>query len=94
MNENKECKIFGYGTYTDKESKEPKMRVVIGVYRNDDKFIGYQVTAAFLDYDEELATEIVKYLSDKDSDKKAYYETTDNIFTGKTKISKIIIKEN
>ncbi len=89
----KECKILGYGTYVDKETNETKLRVVIGVYRNDDKYIGYQVAPAFLDYTDELSTEIVKYLKD-DSNKIAYYETTDNIFTGRTKISKIIIKEN
>lgn len=87
----KECKILGYGTYTDKETHEEKLRVVLGVESLKDNYYGIQPAVAFLEKDDILIMELSNYIKNPSS-YQAYYETTDNIVTGKTKVSKIIIK--
>ena len=90
----KECEILGYGTFADKETGEALLRILIGIKSKSDKYVGTMVAPpVFLSYDESLEYDLKKYINKKDNFK-AYYESTDNIITGKTKVSKIVIEEN
>lgn len=88
----KECIILGFGDYENKETGEKLLRILIGVDSISDKYKGIMVApAVFLNYDEELKDKLTEYIEDKGENLKAYYKTTDNILTGKTKVSDIII---
>lgn len=86
----KNCKIIGYGKITTKEDNKEMLRIIIGVDSISENYYGTMVTTVFLDYDKELESNL-KYAIDNNS--KCEYETTDNILTGKTKVSKIIVKK-
>ena len=85
----KECKIIGYGKFKEKETQEDMFRIVIGIDSTSENYKGTMITTAFLPYDQDLEDELDYAIK---NNKKANYETTDNIITGKTKISKITVK--
>lgn len=87
----KECEIFGFGKFNDKETNEEMLRILIGVESNNEKYTGIMATTIFLPYDKNLEDDLEYARKNK---KKASYETTDNIITGKTKVSKIIVNRN
>lgn len=84
----KECKILGYGKFNEKETNNEMLRIVLGIDSNNENYKGTMVTTAFLDYSKDLEDELNYAI---DNNKMASYETTDNIITGKTKISKITV---
>lgn len=86
----KECKILGYQKCTIKESKEEMLRICLAILSTRENYVGNESTYIFLPYSDELKSNIDNYF--RNDDLTAYYETTDNIVTGKTKVSKIIIK--
>ena len=91
MKEKKECKILGYGNCTLTETGEMKLRVVIGVKSNSEKYTGLMVAPAiYLDYNENLEENLYNAINDENI--KCYYETSDNIITGKTKVTNIIFE--
>ena len=85
----KKCKIIGYGKFEDKETKEEMLRIVIGIPSNNDKYIGTMTTTVFLEYSEQLEHELNEALN---LDSVVYYQTSDNIITGKTKITKLELR--
>ena len=87
----KKCEILGFGQYEDKETHDQKLRILLGVDSTNEKYTGLQIATAFLDYDSQLERNLKGYFEDKE-ELQAYYETTDNIVTGKTKVSKIHIR--
>lgn len=86
----KECKILGYQKCTIKDSQEEMLRICLAILSTRENYVGMESTYIFLPYSDELKTNIDNYF--RNDDLTAYYETTDNIVTGKTKVSKIIIK--
>ena len=87
----KNCKILGFGSYTDKETQEQKLRIVIAYDSKNEKYYGLSVAAAFLDYDSLLERQLKNYINEE-SKYKAMYEVSSDIGT-KTKITKIEISE-
>ena len=87
----KECEIFGYGKFKDKDTQEEMLRIVIGIDSRNDNYVGTMITTAFLPYDKDLEDDLDYAIK---NNKKASYETTDNIITGKTKVSKITVNRN
>lgn len=87
----KECKILGYGTFSEKETGEMMLRILIGVNSTSEKYVGLMVAPpVFLKYNEELEKDLKDYI--EGNYEKAYYKTTDNIITGKTKVVSIIVE--
>lgn len=86
----KECKVLGYHEVTIKETGELMYRICISVKGTKDKYVGNEAVYVFLPIDEELK-ETLDYAIKNDCI--AYYTTTDNIITGKTKVSNIILDE-
>ena len=86
----KECKILGYQKCTIKDSQEEMLRICLAILSTRENYVGNESTYIFLPFSNELKTKIDNYF--RNDDLTAYYETTDNIVTGKTKVSKIIIK--
>ncbi|HIT12250.1 MAG TPA: hypothetical protein IAB58_05610 [Candidatus Pelethosoma merdigallinarum] len=92
MENKKECKVFGYGKYPDKETGEMMLRVLIGIKSENEKYYGMMIAPAiFLKYDEQLE-ESLKYAIDNKNLTRTYYTTTDNIITGKTKVDAIYVE--
>lgn len=87
----KECKIIGYGKFKDKDTQEEMLRIVIGIDSTNENYKGTMITTAFLPYDKDLEDDLDYAIK---NNKKASYETTDNIITGKTKVSKITVNRN
>lgn len=89
----KECIILGYAPYEEKETLKKMLRILIGTNSDKENYKGIMVAPpVYLDYKEELVNLLNAYLDDESKQVKAYYKTTDNIFTGKTKVSDIIIE--
>lgn len=84
----KECEVFGYGKFKDKDTQEDMLRIVIGIDSRNENYFGTMITTAFLPYNRELEEDLEYAIKNK-----VYvnYETTDNIITGKTKVSKITV---
>ena len=92
MENKKECRVFGYGKYPDKETGEMMLRVLIGIKSENEKYYGMMIAPAiFLKYDEQLE-ESLKYAIDNKNLTRTYYTTTDNIITGKTKVDAIYVE--
>ena len=87
----KECEILGFGSYTDKETGEQKLRIVIAYKSNNDKYFGKNVAAAFLDYDNLLEMQLKNYINQPNI-YNAKYNLSEEIGT-KTKITNILITE-
>lgn len=85
----KKCKIIGYGKFEEKETKEEMLRIVIGIPSISEKYIGIMTTTVFLEYSNQLEDELKEAI---DKNLEVYYQTSDNIITGKTKITKLEIR--
>lgn len=96
MNENnenlKECEILGYQQCTVKDSQEEMLRICMAIKSSREKFIGKESVYIFLPYSKFLETKLNDYVLGNPQNKTAYYRTTDNIITGKTKVSEIVIR--
>ena len=78
-----ECRIIGYKPCKNKETQENLLRIIIEVNSPDEKQIGNDCVVCFLEDTEQLRN----VLNDsREKGLQLYYETTDNIITGKTKI--------
>lgn len=89
----KVCKVLGYKVYDEKDENQKltgnKMfRIIITIDPKIDNFYGETPVAVFLPYNEEFEKDLKKAIN---NDEKCYYKTTDNIVTGKTKVTSIII---
>ena len=84
----KNCQILGYGKYTEKETNNEMIRIVVGIDSTSENYTGTMVTTAFLEYSKDLEDELNYAIK---TGAAASYQTTDNIITGKTKINKIIV---
>ena len=84
----KECKILGYGKFTEKETQNEMLRIVVGVKSTSENYKGLMTTTAFLNYSRDLEDELNYAI---ENDLTANYETTDNIISGKTKIVNITV---
>ena len=82
----KKCKIIGYAACENKETKEELFRIVIGIPSISEKYKGTMTTTAFLEKTNELEKTLDKAITNNID---VYYETSENIITGKTKITKI-----
>ena len=82
----KKCKIIGYGKFEDKDSKKEMLRIVIGIPSNSENYTGTMVTIAFLEYSDKLCNNLDKAINEN---LEMYYQTSDNIITGKTKITEL-----
>lgn len=84
----KECKILGYHEVTIKETGEVMYRICISLKSKKDKYVGNESLYVFLPINDELK-ETLNYAIENECI--AHYTTTDNIITGKTKVSNITI---
>lgn len=87
----KECTIIGYGKYTEKEEKKEMLRVIIGIDSISEKYKGIMVAPVHLEYNEKLERNLDMAIKTGEI---VNYTTTDNIISGKTKVSSLIFKEN
>ena len=85
----KKCKIIGYGKVTTKETKEEMLRIVIGIPSISDKYIGTMTTVVFLEYSKQLEEELQEAI---EKNLEVYYQTSDNIISGTTKITKLELR--
>lgn len=84
----KKCKILGFGKFTDKETGELMIRILISVPSNREKYVGRMVPPAlFFNYEDELKENLIYAIK---NDLECEYTTTDDIVTGKTKVNQII----
>lgn len=94
LNENKkECKITGFRQYDEKdENKKPTgnkmLRIEIRIKPNIKDYYGEKGVVIFLPYNEEFEKDLKKAY---DQNLICEYKTTDNIVTGTTKVTNIII---
>ena len=84
------CKIIGFAKVITKEDNKEMLRIIIGVDSISENYYGTMVTTVFLDYDRELEKDLI-FAVDNNID--CEYTTTDNIWSGKTKVNKIIVKK-
>lgn len=87
----KTCTVIGYNDYIQKETNEKFLRILVGIDPKSDKFKGLSVILVYLPYTEELKQDLDLSI---DNGLMCEYTTTDNILTGKTKISTLKVIEN
>lgn len=93
MNEKKECKILGFKPYDEKDENKKltgnkMLRIFITIEPNDSEYYGEVAIPVFLPYNEEFEKDLKKAY---DHNLTCEYKTTDNIITGKTKVTSIIV---
>lgn len=76
------CRIFGFNEFTNKND-EKILRIVIGIESQNERYKGLIPTTVFLKSNDNLI-ETLKYSID--TKEEIYYECSNNIVTGKTKI--------
>lgn len=87
-NENKKCKIIGYGKYTDKENGQLMLRILVCIDSNKDNYYGKMIPPAlFFECNDDLDNHLKKAIDNEDY---VYYESTDDIITNSSKICKLI----
>ena len=86
----KECKILGFQECTVKDTGELMLRICISIKSNRENYYGDESTFIFLPLSEELKNKLKMAIDDEDT--QAYYTTTDNIISGKTKVNNIIVE--
>lgn len=89
----KECKILGFKAYDEKdESKKltgnKMIRIIIAVKPIDNSYYGIIPVPVYLKFSEELERNLMDAI---DNDLDVSYETEENILTGKTRVSNLII---
>lgn len=87
----KQCEIIGFGKFNDKETNEETFRILVGIDSTNEKYTGLMATTIFLPYNKDLEEDLKYAVKNKI---KASYETTDNIISGKTKVTKITVNHN
>ena len=80
---NNYCKILGYGSYTDKETGELKLRINISVDSIYDNYYGQLLTTVFLPQNDELESDL-RYAIDNKLN--IEYITKINVITKKVEI--------
>lgn len=80
---NNYCKIIGYGSYTDKETGELKLRINISVDSIYDNYYGQLLTTVFLPQDDELEFNLRSAIDHKID---VEYITKINVVTKKVEI--------
>lgn len=84
MNENKnKCKVLGFKQYTDKNSGEEMVRIIITVENDDEEYTGLVPVCVFLKQENNILYNLKNAYNEK---KDVYYKTRENIATGKTKV--------
>lgn len=87
----KECIIIGYGKYSEKDTGEIMLRILIGINSQSESYYGIQVAPpVYLPFNEVLEDNLKNAIDDREI--KTYYTTTDNIISGKTKVNNIIFE--
>ena len=84
---NNYCKIIGYGSYTDKETGELKLRINISVDSIYENYYGQMLTTVFLSQDDELESNLRNAIDQKLN---IEYITKINIITKKADITGFI----
>lgn len=84
----KKCKIIGFGKVITKEDNKEILRIIMGIDSISENYYGTMVTTVFLDYDNKLEKDLIFAI---DNEIECEYTTTDNIISGKTKVSKIVV---
>ena len=91
--EKKECKVLGFGKCVIKDTGEAMLRILIGVQSNNENYTGLMVAPpVFLSYNENLERDLSMAIRNENI--QTYYTTTDNIISGKTKVSSIFVENN
>ncbi len=91
--EEKNCKVLGYKAYDEKDNEKKltgkkMLRVIITIESNEENgYIGRIPVAVYFEYDQNLCIQLSKVINSEETIK---YETSENILTGKTKVSKLI----
>lgn len=80
---NNYCKIIGYGSYTDKETGELKLRINISVDSIYDNYYGQLLTTVFLPQDDDLEFSLRSAINQKID---VEYITKINVVTKKVEI--------
>ena len=80
---NNYCKILGYGSYTDKETGELKLRINISVDSIYENYYGQLLTTVFLPQNDELESDL-RYVIDNKLN--IEYITKINVITKKVEI--------
>lgn len=80
---NNYCKIIGYGSYTDKETGELKLRINISVDSIYENYYGQLLTTVFLPQNDELESNLKYVIDNKLS---IEYITKINVVTKKVEI--------
>lgn len=80
---NNYCKILGYGSYTDKETGELKLRINISVDSIYENYYGQLLTTVFLPQNDELERDL-RYVIDNKLN--IEYITKINVITKKVEI--------
>lgn len=88
------CKVLGYKIYDEKDENKKltgnkMLRIIITINPQVENFYGETPVVVFLPYNEEFEKDLKKAIDNKDT--KCTYKTTDNIVTGTTKVTSIII---
>lgn len=86
----KECKILGFQECTVKDTGELMLRICISIKSSRENYYGDESTFIFLPLSEALKNKLKMAIDDEDT--QAYYTTTDNIISGKTKVNNIIVE--
>lgn len=81
---NNYCKILGYGSYTDKETGELKLRINISVDSIYENYYGQMLTTVFLPQNDELESNLRNAIDQKLD---IEYITKINIITKKADIT-------
>ena len=84
---NNYCKILGYGSYTDKETGELKLRINISVDSIYENYYGQMLTTVFLPQNDELESNLRNAIDQKLD---IEYITKINIITKKADITGFI----
>ena len=80
---NNYCKILGYGSYTDKETGELKLRINISVDSIYENYYGQLLTTVFLPQNDELESDLRYAIDNKFN---IEYITKINVITKKVEI--------
>lgn len=80
---NNYCKIIGYGSYTDKETGELKLRINISVDSIYENYYGQLLTTVFLPQNDELESDLRNAINQKID---VEYITKINVVTKKVEI--------
>lgn len=84
--------IIGYGKYSEKETGEMMLRILIVVPRNHENYYGDIAVPVYLNWSQVLENSLKTAIDDPNS-VDCYYTTNEDIVTGKTKVDNIYIEQ-